>query len=278
MTKKTFVEKNSELSMNIQLRLLGLSKGYYYYKTRSELSDKAIVILQCMNEIYETNPIYGYRKIHAQLAKEGIYAGKDRILKYMRLLGLKSICPIRQRKTTIPSKAGLKYPYLLNNLEITKANQVWAVDITYIRLGGGFVYFVAIIDWYSKYLLSYRLSNSLDVSFCKDALNDALEDYGHPEIFNSDQGSQFTSHDFTKVLLDNDISISMDSKGRAIDNRVIERFFRSLKYEDIYIYEYNTLKDLKKGINDYVNYYNNRRLHQSLAYNTPNDVYHKSGS
>ena len=275
MTKKSFVEKDIGVSMNRQLSILGLSKGCYYYKSRSE--DAKRLILSHIVSIYEENPIYGYRKIHAQIMREGVSIGKDRVLKYMRILGLRSICPIRQKKTTIAGNGFQKYPYLLNDLKIEKANQVWAVDITYIRMSGGFVYFVAIIDWYSKYLLSYRISNSMDINFCKEALNDALKDYGRPEIFNSDQGSQFTSIDFTKVLLDNEIMISMDSKGRAIDNRIIERFFRSLKYEDIYIYEYKSMKELKKGIDDYVNYYNNRRLHQTLEYNTPYEVYNKAG-
>ena len=260
--------------MNEQLRLLGLSKGYYYYKSCSERIN--IDILKQINEVYKSNPIYGYRKMRAHLAREGIAIGKDRVLKYMRILGLRSICPIRQKKTTVAGNAYQKYPYLLNDLKIERANQVWAIDITYIRLDNGFVYFVAIIDWYSKYLLSYRISNSMDINFCKEALSEALSRYEHPDVFNSDQGSQFTSIEFAQMLLDNGIRISMDSKGRAIDNRIIERFFRSLKYENIYIYEYENIKDLKKGIDDYVKYYNNRRLHQSLDYNTPYEVYYKS--
>jgi len=273
MTKKSFVEKNIGLSMNQQLRLLRLSKGNYYYKSCSER--KGTEILKQINEVYSLNPIYGYRKIHAHLAREGVSIGKDRVLNYMRISGLRSICPIGQNKTTIAGNSYQKYPYLLTNLKIERANQVWAVDITYIRMRGGYVYFVAIIDWYSKYLLSYRISNSMDINFCKEALSEALSKYGHPDVFNSDQGSQFTSIEFTKMLLDNGIMISMDSKGRAIDNRVIERFFRSLKYEDIYIYKYEDIKELKKGIDEYVKYYNNRRLHQTLDYNTPHEVYYK---
>jgi len=271
VTKKSFVEKDVEVSMNQQLLLLGLSKGCYYYKPCS--ASNKLDILNEINSVYGLNPTYGYRKVRAHLVREGIAIGKDRVLKYMRILGIRSICPIRQKKTTITGNAYQKYPYLLNNLKINRANQVWAIDITYIRMSGGFVYFVAIIDWYSKYLLSYRVSNTMDINFCKEALSEALSRYEHPDVFNSDQGRQFTSVEFTKMLLDNGIRISMDSKGRAIDNRIIERFFRSLKYENIYIYEYESIKELKKGIDDYVKYYNNRRLHQTLNYNTPYEVY-----
>ena len=271
--KRNCVDPEAEISINNQCLILHLSKGSLYYKARPKHSFEDLKILQRMREVYSAYPIYGYRKLYAQLKRERFVTGRDRVLKYMRILGIQSICVKGKKKTSIPNKDHKKYPYLLNDLNIDRPNQVWAVDITYIRLKGGFVYFVAIIDWYSKYILSYRVSNSLEVSFCKEALSEAIERYGSPEILNSDQGSQFTSYDFTNMLLDNKISISMDSKGRAIDNRIIERFFRSLKYENVYIYEYDTVKDVKSGIREYIQFYNTERLHQTLKYKTPAEVY-----
>ena len=268
--KRDCVDQKAEISINNQCLILRLSKGSLYYKSRPKYNFE---VIKRLNEVYSAYPIYGYRKLYAQLKREHIVVGRDRVLKYMRLLGVQSICTKRKKKTSIPNKDHKKYPYLLNDLNIDRPNQVWAVDITYIRLKSGFVYFVAIIDWYSKYILSYRVSNSLEVSFCKEALSEAIDCYGCPEILNSDQGSQFTSYDFTDMLLDNKISISMDSKGRAIDNRIIERFFRSLKYENVYIYEYETLKDLKSGIRDYIQFYNSERLHQTLEYQTPAEIH-----
>jgi putative transposase len=261
------------LSINSQCKLLDLSKGSLYYKKQPEYDLEDLKILNRMDEIYTQIPIYGYRKIHQQLNREGFEIGKDRVLKYMQVLGIEAFYPKKFKKTSESDKSHKKYPYLLRGLEINKTNQVWAIDITYIRLTGGFVYFVGVIDWYSRYILSYRLSNSLEIHFCLDALEEALTLYPKPQIFNSDQGSQFTSEQFTNILIKSEIAISMDSKGRALDNIIIERFFRSLKYEDIYLKEYQNVKELKQGIDEYINFYNNKRFHQSLEYYTPKEIY-----
>ncbi len=263
-----------DISINEQCKMLGLCKSSLYYRTKPHYSSEDIKILHRMDEIFTEQPFTGHRKIHKQLLREGFLIVKDRVLKYMHTLGLETIYPKRKRGLSNPGKDHIIYPYLLRDIEITRPNQVWSIDITYIRMVGGFLSLVAIIDWFSKYLLTYRLSNSLEVSFCKEALLEAIEDYPKPEISNSDQGSQFTSAAFTKILLDNDIKISMDSKGRAIDNIAIERFFRSLKYEKIYINEYKTFKEVKQAIKEYMQFYNNKRLHQSLKYNTPFEIYY----
>jgi len=226
-----------------------------------------------MDELFTEYPFYGYRKMYNKLKNEGIFVGKDKVLKYMRVLGLETFYP-KKKNLSSSNKENKIYPYLLRGIKIKRPNQVWSIDITYIRMAAGFMYLAAIIDWYSKYLLSYKLSNSLEMNFCIEALKDALNIYGNPEIINSDQGSQFTSMDFTSIASKNDIKISMDSKGRALDNIAIERFFRSLKYENIYINEYNDVKELKEGINRYIEFYNLRRLHQTLNYKTPAEIYH----
>ena len=271
--KKKLIDIPGEISINNQCDLLGLSKGSLYYNPEASFTKNELEILNRMDEIYTDCPFYGYRKIHQELIREGFAIGKDKVLRFMQVLGIEALCPGAKKYTSVPDKNHKVYPYLLNDIEINSPNQVWAIDITYIRMTGGFIYLVAIIDWYSKFLLSYRLSNSLELYFCKEALNEALDIYEKPDIFNSDQGSQFTSFDFTKILLEKEIAISMDSKGRAIDNRIIERFFRTIKYENIYPYEYSSLLQVKKGIGEYIQFYNYRRLHQTLDYLTPAEVY-----
>ena len=188
----------------------------------------------------------------------------------MNLMGLEAIYP--KKNLSMPDLAHKKYPYLLSGVEITEVNQVWSTDITYIRLGKGFVYLCAVIDWNSRYILSWKLSNTMDTSFCLEALEEALK-HGKPKIFNTDQGSQFTSNEFTNRLLLEGISISMDGRGRALDNIFVERFWRSLKYENVYPNCYQTVADARIGISDYFRFYNNKRLHQSLDYKTPASVY-----
>ena len=189
------------------------------------------------------------------------------------MLGLKTI--YRAPKTTTRDYSHKIYPYVLRELEINKVNQVWSTDITYIPTGKGFIYLTAIIDWYSKKILSYRVSNSMDKSFCMEVLNEALSLYPKPEIFNTDQGSQYTSIEFTNILKQNQIKISMDGKGRATDNIAIERFWRSIKYEELYINEYKNVKEIKKAIAEYMEFYNKRRLHSTLDYDTPDKVYYQ---
>lgn len=265
--KKSLIEKNSEMSVKDQCEILGISKSGIYYKAVPEFSVMEIKIMSIIDEIYTECPFYGYRRQYQELINRGYNIGEEKVREFMKILDLKTFYP--KKKTTIVNKENKIYPYLLRNLNIKYPNQVWAADITYIRLTSGFCYLMAIIDWYSRYILSFRLSNTLDVNFCLDALDEALNKYKHPEIFNTDQGSQFTSKIFTEKLISNTIKISMDSVGRWADNIIIERFFRSLKWEDIYINEYNSMKDVKKGSEKYIQFYNNKRMHETLNYNTP---------
>jgi len=268
------IDKNDkEISINNQCNIIGLSKSTLYYNKKSKYSEKDREILNRIDEIYTKTPCYGYKKIHYKLLEEKFSIGKDRVLKYMKILGVEAIYPKKKKCLSKKNKEHKKYPYLLKDLEIEYPNQVWATDITYIRMKQGFMYLVVVIDWYSRYILSYNLSNSLDIYFCKESLYEALEKYGKPLIFNTDQGSQFTSNKFTKILIEKDIKISMTSKGRALDNIIIERFFRTLKYEDIYINEYNSPIELAKGIENYIYFYNKKRIHQSLKYKTPYKYY-----
>ena len=202
----------------------------------------------------------------------GYVINRKRVRRLKNEMGLRTIYP--KPNLSNPGKGHKIYPYLLRNLDIERANQVWATDITYIRLQGGFMYLIAIIDLYSRKVLTWELSNTLDANFCCDALIRALEKYGSPEIFNSDQGSQFTSESFTKILKGREIKISMDGKGRALDNIYIERLWRSLKYEDIYIQRYDDVSECRKGIENYFKFYNTVRFHQSLKYFTPDEIYY----
>lgn len=273
-TKKTMLElEGSDLSIKAQCELLELSRSVVYYEPVEEFSETELLIMNRMDEIFTEQPFYGHRKLWKQLKKEGYFIGRDKTLGFMHTLGLEAFYPHKKVNTSMANKAHKKYPYLLKGLEIVRPNQVWSIDITYIRIRGGFCYLAAIIDWFSRSILSYRISNSLEVQFCIDALHAAFEKYGVPEIFNSDQGSQFTSEDFTNELNDRKIKISMDSVGRATDNIIIERFFRSLKYEDIYLKEYQSVAELKEGIRVYIEFYNHRRIHQSLDYKIPFEVY-----
>jgi len=224
-----------------------------------------------IDEIFTECPFYGSRKIHEALRREGFKIGRVRVQVLMRKMGLRAIYPgVKLSKKHPEHKI---YPYLLGGIRVESADQVWGADITYIRLGQGFLYLVAIIDWFSRYVLSWRLSNSLDVTFCTEALKDALE-RGCPEVFNSDQGSQFTSSDFTGILLRSGIEISMDGRGRVFDNIFTERLWRSVKYEEVYIKDYRVYKDAREGLKNYFLFYNNRRYHQSLGYKTPDEVYY----
>lgn len=225
------------------------------------------LILATLQEV----PFYGYRKVSRKLLPEYPHMSAKRVRRIMRRFGLRAI--YAKPNLSAARKENKKYPYLLKNKIIRYPNQVWASDITYIRLPGGYVYLVAILDLYSRKVLSYRLSNTLDADFCVDALEDAIKVYGEPAIFNTDQGSQFTSDRFTKVLKEHYVKISMDSKGRALDNIYVERLWRSLKYEDIYLKSYETMGELKEGVKRYFKFYNTERFHQSLDYLTPEIMY-----
>jgi putative transposase len=266
--------KNRKLSILRQSMLLGITRSSYYYKPRPKHSLNFEYIKE-LEMAYLKHPIYGYRRLNQYLCNtRKVDSTQKKTRNSMKRLGLCAIYP--KPKLSVRNQDHKVYPYLLKNLEIEYKNQVWSTDITYIRLNGAFVYLTAIIDIFSRKVLSWRLSNTMDVSFCIDVLNEAICKYGKPEIFNTDQGSQYTSKEFTDILKRNNIQISMDGKGRALDNVYIERLWRSLKYENIFLNEYNSMKGLRKGINKYFEFYNSERFHQSLDYSTPNDIYFES--
>ncbi len=275
-TKKDLIgSEQANVSIVRQCQLFGFNRSSYYYKD-TEISAKKLSILRAIDAIYTEIPFYGYRKVHQQLLEDGFAIGVNRVRDYMKELGLKVIYPTAKIKTTIAHPAHKKYPYLLRDLDIVCANQVWSTDITYLKMPGGFVYLAAVIDWHSKKILSHKISNTMDSKLVTDVLTEALEKYGAPEIFNTDQGSQYTSSDHTDLLLKHDIKISMDGKGRATDNIAIERFWRSAKYENIYIQEFKTIKEIKRSIDEYIIFYNQKRFHQTLSYAKPENVYNDS--
>ena len=263
---------HKELSVRRQCILLDLHRSNIYYKSVM-VSDETLRTMNRIDEVFTECPFYGSRKIREALRREGWGIGRERVQSLMRKMGLIAIYP--KPKLSKKDTAHSKYPYLLNNVRIVRPNQVWSTDITYIRLQQGFVYLVAIMDWFSRYVLSWRLSNSLDTSFCIEALEEALEK-GCPDIFNTDQGSQFTSDDFTGVLLRKGIDISMDGRGRFFDNIFTERLWRTVKYEDVYIKGYQIPADAQAGLGEYFPFYDDRRYHQVLAYKTPNEVHYGS--
>lgn len=267
------IEKENNLSISSQCNVLGVSRSTYYY-TSKKISDNLDDFEKVVELVYLKRSFYGYRKINCELKKLGLESSEKKVRKTMSKLGIQAV--YQKPRLSIPEKQHKKYPYLLKNIQIERVNQAWSTDITYIRLGGNYVYLCAILDIYSRKVLSWRISNTADRLFCIDALQKAIEVYGTPEIFNTDQGSQFTSEDFISVLINNNIQISMDSKGRAIDNVYIERVWRSVKYENIFMNDYANLKELKEGIGKYFIFYNTERFHQSLGYKTPEEIYKSS--
>ena len=269
------ISYSPKLSLRSQCGLLNINRSSYYYKT-VKVNEIDLKIMRRIDEIYLNSPFYGSRKITAILNKEfDISINRKKVLRLMKLIGIEPIYQ-KSKKTTIANKKHKIYPYLLRNVIINQVNQVWAADITYIPMKYGFMYLIAIIDWFSRYIISYKLSNSLEIFFCLEALEEAFDNNKiKPEIFNTDQGSQFTSDKWVNFIINNNVKVSMDGKGRWIDNVVIERFFRSLKYEEIYINPCYSVIELKSRINNYINFYNTQRLHQSLNYNTPSDIYHE---
>jgi putative transposase len=260
-----------------QCELLELDHASYYRNRGPKdisTANKYKEIKQALLDVNFENPSYGTRRLSVTLIKDyDLEAGRKLVRHLMAELGIRSIFP--GPKTTILDPNHEKYPYLIKDLDITRINQVWSTDITYLRINGGWAYLVAIIDWYSRKILSWKLSNSLDRSFCIEALNEALA-ANQPEIFNSDQGCQFTSNDFTGVLKTHGVNISMDGKGRALDNVIIERFWRSLKYEHIFLNEYSSMQELFDAIKRFIDHYNSKRYHQSLDYKTPNQVWQEN--
>lgn len=261
------------LSITKQCRMLNIPRSTYYYKPVSEKPENEH-LMRLIDEEYCRHPFYGYRKMREWLITQGKKVNGKRVLRLMQKMGLQAI--YQAKKTSKPHPEHKKYPYLLKGIKIDRANHVWSADITYIRLEKGFVYLTVVIDWYSRKVLSWRLSNTIESRFCTEALQEALQNYGKPEIFNTDQGVQFTSPNFIQILKNNEIRISMDGKGRALDNVFVERLWRSVKYEEVYLKEYAGIWDAEKNLKDYFNFYNQKRLHQALDYHTPDQIYFDS--
>ena len=262
-----------DLSLSQQCQVLAISRSSFYYRSKGESAEN-LALMRRIDELFLKYPFYGSRQMVRQLRREGICVGRHRVRRLMHLMGLEAI--YQAPKTSTPHPAHRIYPYLLKGMVIDRPNQVWCADITYIPVQRGFLYLVAIMDWATRHVLAWRLSNTMDVRFCLEALNEALARYGKPEIFNTDQGSQFTSFDFTGLLKAAEVTISMDGRGRCMDNIFIERLWRSLKYEDIYLKDYETVAALIDGVSTYFAFYNDRRPHQSFDYQTPADVYFRA--
>lgn len=261
----------TNISKRRQCELLSLNRSSLYYARQPE-NQENLAIMEMIDRQYMETPYYGIRKMTEIVRKAGYPVNRKRIQRLMQLMGIQAI--YQKPRTSKGNPAHKKYPYLLKSKVIDRPNQVWAADITYIPMAQGFVYLVAIVDWYSRYILSWRVSTTMDSRFCLTALEEAIAKYGAPEIFNTDQGSQFTCQDWIDSLLDANIQISMDGKGRFLDNIFVERIWRTVKYEDIYLKRYETVRELKSGLDEYIGFYNTRRIHQALDYQTPADVYH----
>ena len=269
-SRRTFVEPNFGISMRRQCELLGVNRSSLYYEP-VEPDAEELVLMRRMDELHLRHPSFGSRMLTRTLKREGLEVNRKRVQRLMRTMGLESTAP--KPNTSKPAPEHPVYPYLLRNLKVSRVNQVWASDITYIPMARGFVFLVAIIDLYSRLVLAWRLSNTLETTFCVEALYKALERYGRPEIFNTDQGCQFTAEEFTDVLLEHDIKISMDGRGRCLDNVFVERLWRSLKYEEVYLYAYDTVSAAREGIGRYFDFFNNERPHSALGYQTPESFY-----
>ncbi len=268
----SLLDSNSKLSVRKQCLVMKLSRDQVYRPEIAEIREEDLVLMRYILIIHNDLPFYGCRRIRYELRfRFCLFVSKNKINKFMWRLGIRAIGP--KPNTSKPMKEHKKYAYLLRNITIDQPNQVWSTDITYIETKKGFCYLVAIVDWYSRAILSYRISNTMEVNFCIDALNEAIAKYGAPLIFNTDQGSQFTAASFIDVLIANNINVSMDGKGRATDNAVIERFWRSVKHEDIFPNEYRTMEEVINGVAKYIDFYNNRRPHSSLGYRNPMKVY-----
>lgn len=259
-----------DISIRRQCALIGLNRSTFYTEPVGE-SALNLQLMRLIDEHYLRTPFYGYPKMTVELRRQGYRVNRKRVARLMQKMGLQAVVPYQ--KLSQPAPGHRIYPYLLRGLAIARPDQVWSTDITYIPMVNGFMYLVAIIDWYSRYVLAWQLSNTLDGSFCLDTLNQALA-RAQPEIFNTDQGAQFTACTFTGRLTEADIRISMDGRGRALDNIFVERLWRSVKYEDIYLKQYESVPSLERGLQNYFDFYNHERPHQSLGYRVPGEVYH----
>ena len=262
---------HKQLSLVRQCTLLNISRASVYYRPVSTRAED-LELMARMDRQYLKTPFYGSRRMKAWLLAEGYLVSRSKVRRLMRLMGLEAI--YRRPNTSKPAPGHRVYPYLLKGVDVNRVDQVWAADITYIPMAQGFLYLVAIMDWHSRHVLAWKLSNTMDTDFCVTALEAALGK-GRPEVFNTDQGAQFTSDAFTQTLQERGIRVSMDGKGRYLDNIFVERLWRSIKYEEVYLKAYQTVAEARVGINAYLEFYNRRRPHQSLGYRTPAQVYQK---
>lgn len=268
--RRGFVEAGESLSMRRQCEVLGINRSSLYYESVGP-DPEDLALMRRIDELHLEFPFYGSRRVSHELRSRGLVVNRKRIQRLMRLMGIEAIAP--KPNTSRPEPGHPVYPYLLRGLTIDRPNQVWAADITYIPMARGFAYLVVIMDWCSRRVLSWRLSNTPDSAFCVEALNEALLRFGRPEIFNTDQGAQFTAAAFTGPLLGRGVKVSMDGKGRCIDNVFVERLWRSLKYEEVYLKDYDDLVEARAGIRAYFEFYNDRRQHQALGHQTPASFY-----
>lgn len=269
-TRQAWIWPSKKYSIRRQCQLAGISRTHYYYKPVS-VSAMNLFLMRLIDEQYLRHPEYGSPRMTDWLISQNYQVNHKRVARLMRTMGLQAITP--GPHTSKPATSHKTYPYLLRGVNITRVSQVWSTDFTYIPMQHGYMYLAAVIDWYSRYVLSWELSNSMESAFCVSALTEALDCYGEPEIFNTDQGSQYTSEDFTSVLLDKQIEISMDGRGRALDNAFVERLWWSVKYEDVYPRNYADGHELYAGLEKYFQYYNNERQHSSLDKRTPVAVF-----
>ena len=261
---------DTDYSVRRQCSILGLSRSSWYYKP-VPLSEEDRMLMDLLDAQYTETPFYGVRNMTTYLRELGYAVGKDHTRTLLRKMGLVAIFP--KPNLSKPHPENRIYPYLLRDLDVVRPNQVWCADITYIKLAWGFAYLAAIVDWYSRYVLSWKLSNTLEADFCIEALREAIDKYGHPDVFNTDQGTQFTSQDFINVLVNNNITISMDGRGSYLDNIFVERLWRTVKYQNVYLKGYQTIPEARTGLTEYFEFYNKERYHQSLDNKTPWQVY-----
>ena len=269
--RKVMIDQNFEdLSIRDQCDILGVNRSGYYYKSTSEDSQDQ-ELMNIIHEIWLKYPFYGYRKIKAVLERDGYAINHKKVQRLMQTMDLQAI--YQKPNLSKPNKQHLIYPYLLGDLKITKVNQVWVTDLTYIKMPEGFVYLLAIMDLYSRFIVSGNVSISMEAEFCVETLEFAMKNHDRPEIFNTDQGSQFTSNNWVQTLLKSDVKISMDGKGRCFDNIYIERFWRTVKYEEVYLKSYETVTEARLALMNFIEFYNHKRPQQNLGYKTPSELY-----
>jgi putative transposase len=267
------IDRTHELPVSRQCGLLEIGRSSYYYQAMPVVQAD-VDLMRIIDELHLKYPFYGSRKVRGELRDRGFKVGRGHVRTLMRRMGIEAL--YQKPRLSEPHPGHRVYPYLLRGLEVTRVNQVWAADICYLPMARGFCYLVAVMDWASRRVLAWRLSNTLNPSFCTEALEEALSNYGVPEIFNTDQGSQFTSEAFTGILSAQGVRISMDGKGRWMDNVFIERLWKSVKYEEVYLKGYNSISEARRALDDYFEFYNRKRRHQRLDNQTPDEVYWSS--